>query len=93
MKNLWFKQCYVEPILENKKNDTIRKNSLKLPVEGEEISFSVGPRRPFAFAKITRREYIDITACEQNRRDQLSSIYPGFSGVLVRLEFKLEGTR
>lgn len=59
MKTLWFKGKYVEPILSGSKADTVRKNSPRLPKEGEKVKFTVGPRPEFAIAVIDSIERIN----------------------------------
>jgi len=52
MKTLWFKGKYVHPILSGSKTDTVRKNSNRLPNEGEQVKLTVGPRPAFAIAVV-----------------------------------------
>ena len=90
MKNLWFKQCYVEPILKKIKVDTIRKVISPLPKIGDEVSFSVGPRLPFAIAVILKKEIICISSVDSSKKQELQKIYPSYSGDLIRLTYKLK---
>ena len=58
MKTMWFKGKYVEPILSGAKSDTVRKNSNRLPKQGEKVKFTVGPRAAFAIAVVDSIESI-----------------------------------
>ena len=89
MKNLWFKQCYVAPILSGEKPDTIRRDSDRLPAAGESVSFSVGPRPPFAVAEIVKRELIDLSALTEARRREVLGIYSDEPGPFARLTFQV----
>jgi len=84
MRHLWFKARFVEAILAGEKRDTIRARSSRLPTEGSIVALSVGPRRPFAFARIIAIEsaaevmpdrMASATACLGDRaRDDLALI-------------------
>lgn len=90
MKNLWFKQCYVESILKKIKIDTIRKITSSLPDIDDEVSFSVGPRLPFAVATIIKKEVISISLVSASYKKELQKIYPSYSGDLILLTYKLK---
>jgi hypothetical protein len=85
MKSLWFKAEFVEAILSGKKRDTIRRASNRLPVVGEQVAFSVGPRTPFTVAEITA-----ITPARMNatRRNAVAKLY-GNADNMVMLRFRL----
>ena len=59
MKTMWFKGKYVEPILSGSKVDTVRKNSNRLPKEGEQVKFTVGPKPAFAIAVVQSIENVN----------------------------------
>jgi hypothetical protein len=87
---LWFKQRYVEPIIRGEKTDTLRKPTAKWLPEGTPVYFSVGPRKPFALAR--------VTACEVGEHPRQGTIVPAAKlgkpvgrnevslGVLIRAE-------
>lgn len=58
MKTLWFKQCYVRPILDGIKQETIRSAKRPGPMIGAHITVSVGPRTPFALIEVVDNEVI-----------------------------------
>jgi hypothetical protein len=58
MRYLWFKSCYVEPILRGEKTDTIRAASVRSYQVGQLVALSVGPQRPFARAIVTAFDLI-----------------------------------
>lgn len=92
MKTLWFKQCYVSPILAGEKTDTIRRESDRLPKEGEVVALTVGPRPPFCSVRIVRRERIDLSTIPDARRREVLGIYADESGPMARLTFCLIDT-
>lgn len=92
MKTLWFKQCYVSPILSGEKTDTIRRDSDRLPVPGEIVAFSVGPRPAFCRVKIVKRELIDLAQLKNARRREVLGIYADESGPMARLTFRVLDT-
>lgn len=90
MKTLWFKAEYVADILRGAKTDTIRKASRRLPDVGERVAFSVGPRDPFAFARVV--SIAPAQDIDQGRSAALASIYHDHADAdYVRIEFALEG--
>ena len=82
MKTLWFKQVFVEPIVQGTKTWTVRSKTNGLAV-GDVVQCSVGPRPPFAVVKI-----VDIRETEPtvNTKD----LYPE-AFRLWALEFELWG--
>lgn len=92
MKSLWFKKCYVQSILNGAKTDTIRKNSSRLPLIHDEFYLSVGPRKPFATAIIIKKNIIDMSQIDDDRKKQLQAIYPDYLEKFVCLTFKLKTT-
>ncbi len=89
MKTLWFKQCYIAPILAREKKDTIRRESNRLPKVGEVVALTVGPRPAFGQARIMRRERIDPTLLPEARRKEVLGIYQDRVGMMVRIWFEL----
>jgi hypothetical protein len=87
MKTLWFKSCYVADILAGKKRDTIRRASGRLPMLGETVAFSVGPRTPFARARIAAVE--QIADLPDWRKNQVVDAYGEVPADAVRLVFEL----
>lgn len=69
MQTLWFKSRFVASILDGSKRDTIRAR-IRLR-EDEVVGFSVGPRKPFATAKITKIEKIDPAQLPPQRKSQV----------------------
>lgn len=59
---MWFKARYVGPIVRGEKRDTIRRLGKRPPVTGAIVPFSVGPRKPFAMARIT--DWVEISASD-----------------------------
>lgn len=86
--NLWFKQKYVEPIITGEKTDTLRKPTSKWMPEGTLISLSVGPRTPFALARITACEVVKTRDLSEERRESLRKLI-GDSPVCQRLAFEI----
>jgi len=94
MRHLWFKNCYVQPILKSIKVDTIRRQTSRLPKMNEIVALSVGPRKPFAIVKIINIEIIDFdnpSLC-RDRKKTLQKLYPDYEGPLIRLSFVLKST-
>ena len=90
MKTLWFKSEFVAPILSGDKCDTIRKPSNRLPGVGDEVAFSVGPRRPFARAIITTVELIDPASdVASSRAAQVARCYGSLGGQMARIRFRI----
>lgn len=90
MKTLWFKAEFVADILSGTKTDTIRKASRRLPGVGERVAFSVGPRDPFAFARVV--SIGPMQDVDPERATALASIYADHADAdYVRIEFALEG--
>lgn len=89
MKTLWFKQCYVSPILSGEKTDTVRRESGRLPNEGDIVALTVGPRPAFCTAKITRRAQINLAALPEKRRAEVLGIYVNETGPMARLTFRV----
>jgi hypothetical protein len=89
MKTIWFKGCFVADILAGVKRDTLRTPSTRLPAHGDVVAFSVGPRAPFAQARITRVRTIEVSTIPLARRQQLGLCYAGVPPRLVKLTFQL----
>jgi hypothetical protein len=87
MKMLWFKGALVADILVRRKTDTIRKRSARLPVVGEMVGLSVGPRAPFATAQIVAVE--DVRDLPPDRAAQAAELGIDLAGDLVRIEFRV----
>lgn len=75
MRRLWFRQCYVEPILSGSKRSTIRRARGALPI-GTLVHASVGPRTPFALLSIGACELRTIDTFPTEERDELVALYP-----------------
>lgn len=87
MKTLWFKACYVQPILHGTKTNTIRKQSKRLPTIGETVAFSVGPRRPFCHARVVRLNKINKHAISAARLTQLNNCKIETNEELIKITF------
>jgi len=87
VKTLWFKGEFVNPILRGEKWDTVRPRSNRLPRVGDEVAFSVGPRPPFAFARVTAVE----PSLDADRNGLVLSMC-STSGDMVRISFVLTST-
>lgn len=87
MKTLWFKNCFVAPILSGEKCDTIRRPSRRLPAVGETVALTVGPRPPFAYASIIAVESIEDLS--KDRAAQVVACLGESTGPLVRVSFIL----
>lgn len=87
MRSLWFKNCFVAPILSGEKSNTIRRPSSRLPAVGETVALTVGPRPPFAYASIVAVEPVD--EMPDNRTAQIRDCLGESAGPLVRLSFVL----
>jgi hypothetical protein len=75
MKKLWFKSRYVGDILSGAKRDTVRARGPRLPLPGERVGLSVGPRPSFAEALI---ESVDAVAeVPAKRRREVELCYDG----------------
>jgi len=92
MRNLWFRGCFRAAILRGEKTDTIRL-TCRLR-EGERVALSVGPRPPFARARITRTSSVALAALSPERRAQVLACYPGLGSAtpVWRIEFELAET-
>ena len=88
MKNLWFKNEFVLPILDGHKSHTIRKSDARLPKVGEIVSFSVGPRPPFAKARVLKVRMVKLSELEPAQRTAVLRCYKNTTD-LVRVEFTL----
>lgn len=90
MSFLWFKAEYVPAILSGEKCDTIRKaSSRSLPKIGEVVTFSVGPRPPFARATILKIEPVLSDHLDESRKVAVKAIYADETAALVRLTFRI----
>ena len=89
MKSLWFKQCYVADILNGTKSNTYR---IKRPrfVEGETISASVGPIRPFVILRVDELAELPVNDLSPEKRSELSALYDLTDvAVLYRISFSI----
>lgn len=88
-KTLWFKQRFVEDILAGKKRDTMRPVSKRRFMVGDVCSLSVGPRAPFASARITKVEVIKLASLPAWRREQVLACYKAPPAEMMRLCFRV----
>lgn len=88
MKNLWFRQCYVGPILLGDKTDTIRKPGGRSYEVGETIALTVGPRPAFAEAVVTAFEPVRAEWLPADRLSAARSFY-GDLPAYIRLAFRV----
>lgn len=89
MKSLWFKQCYIADILNGTKSNTYR---IKRPrfVEGETISASVGPIRPFVILRIDEITEITVNELSADKYAELSTLYDLTDvDILYRISFSI----
>jgi len=88
MKSLWFKARYVDDIRDGEKRSTMRKRSSRHPGVGEIVALSVGPRVPFAYARLTAVQQLAWVDLDEAKRSELVSLgyCPGVD--LTRLEFE-----
>ena len=91
MRTLWFKEIFVAAILSGAKTTTVRKISKRLPVAGELVAFSVGPRVPFTYAQITKIER--VTRLSKEKRLELADIYGRDTQKLVQLSFEIQSAK
>lgn len=92
MRSLWFKQCFVADILAGRKTDTMRPLSARLPAAGDLVRLCVGPRPPFAEAKIKSVEIIELVSLSAERRGALSRCYRDPPSRLARLVFRVSSS-
>lgn len=74
MKTLWFRGCFIAPILSGHKADTIRHLGRRRFQIGETIALSNGPRPPFARARITAVEPVDADSIDPDRHSMLAEM-------------------
>lgn len=74
--NIWFKQQYVQPILDGTKTDTLRAKLLKNVQEGDILTASVGPRPAFALLQIIHIDTVKLYDLSHERRRSLRALYP-----------------
>jgi hypothetical protein len=89
MRSLWFKQCYVADILNGTKSNTYR---VKRPrfVEGETISASVGPIRPFVILRVDELAELSVNELSSEKHSELSALYDLTDvAVLYRISFSI----
>jgi hypothetical protein len=86
---MWFKAIYVAAILAREKLDTIRRASPRIPPVGAVVGLSVGPRAPFARARILAVEPIELDGLSEERRAQVLGCYAAEAGPFVRVRFEL----
>lgn len=89
MKSLWFKQCYVADILNGTKSNTYR---IKRPrfLEGETISASVGPIRPFVILRVDELAEIAVNELSADKYAELAALYDlADIAVLYRISFSI----
>ena len=72
--HLWFKQKYVEPILDGTKTSTVRVKCPNYKV-GDLVSFAVGPRKPFCSAVIDAIDRIAVDSLEEQHRVAVRTLY------------------
>lgn len=78
MTTLWFKRCYVGPILEGSKRTTIRAKPPRFGV-GQTVAATVGPRPPFALLDVQQIEELPLGSLAPEEADGLDAFYPGVS--------------
>jgi len=83
---MWFKKRYVDDIMQGTKTDTIRVASSRLPRVGEVVPFSVGPIRPFAFARITDVCEVQLADLDAERAADVRAMVDA-DKPLVRISF------
>jgi hypothetical protein len=76
MASLWFKTCYVEPILSGEKTVTFRLKKPKVDV-GDTVSFHVGPKPAFATARVLSVRQVTLDSLPRKTQDSLRSLYDG----------------
>ena len=87
-RNVWFKQRYVEPILRREKTDTYRRSTNLR--RGDAVSLSVGPRTPFARARVEAVSYHQPNEIPEPRRSEVLAIFPDAGNEpLSRIRFEL----
>lgn len=74
MKTLWFRAVFVDDIVAGRKTDTYREASSRLPVEGERVALSVGPRRPFAIVIVESVERVRWRSMPAAKRSALLAL-------------------
>ena len=87
MANLWFKQRYVDPILAGEKTATIRRKRPRFG-EGDLVSFHVGPKSPFAVARIASMEEVAFKSLDETAQEGVRSIY-GERATVWRIGFEV----
>jgi hypothetical protein len=87
MKTLWFKAKYVDDVVAGKKTDTVRPASIRLPAVGELLALSVGPQRPFRFARVMRIRRVRKLSIKKS--EDLALCYATVPNNLVHIEFQL----
>lgn len=75
MRNLWFKQVYVGPILSGDKVDTVRLKAVPWLHVGDVVGASVGPRPRFATLRVTAIETIEIDTLDPERVKSIQKLY------------------
>jgi len=86
MKTLWFRQVYVPQIIAGTKTHTARRPSSRLPRAGEIVALSVGPRPPFARARVTSVETREWDELSPAKRSELQALGID-SGPICWIEF------
>ena len=89
MKTIWFKARYVAPILSGEKIDTIRRHSNRYRA-GEIIALTIGPRPPFAVARIVAIEPAAPESLDPERRATINDLL-GTEGSLDKITFEVLG--
>src|SRR5688500_18778746 len=94
MRQLWFKQMFVAPIVAGEKTDTVRKPRDRagrdvLPKVGETVGLSVGAARPFAEAVVVGREDVRAADLDPQRRALVASMCGGAGELLTRVVFRV----
>lgn len=94
MKTLWFKQKYINSILNKTKTNTIRLLSNKLPNINDICLCSVGPRSAFCSIKIINKEQINFNDLSDEKQKELLIIYNlDYQSKFINLEFELWQTK
>ncbi len=87
MRQLWFKQRYVDPILTGEKTSTIRAKQPRF-TEGDAVTFHVGPRPAFAIVRIVSIGQRRFASLDPTTQEGVGSIY-GDCTTVWRIAFQL----
>lgn len=90
MRSIWFKACYVEAILSGAKRETVRRERWARSFNvGDVVSFTIGPRPPFAFARITAVGPVILASLPAQKRSALHELYGNQDQTLWQIHFQL----